>query len=126
MTDHLEASLDALNNTDISSSLAHGQAASVQALRAIDGRLDALVEIATHAVGVLLDGRDVEANLSTDTTFDNGPVPFTPVPDPAAARAHLIEQLAEHLEATYMRITVTPHWPILAEAALEWMEKNRW
>lgn len=121
--DHAAAAIVALEQSDISSSLAHGQIASVEALRAIDGRLDALVEIATHAVGVLLDGRDVHASLSTDTTFDNGPVPFTSVPDPAAARAHLIEQLAEHLEATYAQITVTPHWPILAEAALDWMEK---
>ncbi|WP_032389248.1 hypothetical protein [Rhodococcoides fascians] len=124
MTDHLQISLDALNRDDISSSLAHGQVAVAQSLRAVDGRLDALVEVVTHAVGVLLDGRDVHTSLSVDTTFDNGPVPFTPVPDPAAARAHLIEQLADHLEATYARITVTPHWPILAKAALDWMEKN--
>ncbi|MFI7168490.1 hypothetical protein [Rhodococcoides fascians] len=118
MTDHLQTSVDALDRSDISSSLAYGQVASVEALRSIDGRLDALVEIATHAVGVLLDARDVEVDLRLQT-----PVPFTPVPDPAAARAHRIEQLADHLEATYAQISTTPHWPILAEAALDWMEK---
>ncbi|MGV8874832.1 MAG: hypothetical protein ACOH2Q_20045 [Rhodococcus sp. (in: high G+C Gram-positive bacteria)] len=115
---HLKASLEALNRTDISSSLAHGQIASVQALRAIDGRLDALVEIATHAVGVLLDGRDVEIDLSPEKYAVR-----LAVPDPAADRAYRIDQLADVLAAAFYGAKVTPHWPILAEAALDWMEK---
>ncbi|OZC80586.1 hypothetical protein CH274_15565 [Rhodococcus sp. 06-418-5] len=120
MTDHIKASLEALDQTDISSSLAHGQVAVATHLRGIEAQLTELVALGAKAVGVVLDGRDIGIDLDLEA---EKPVPFAPVPDPAAARAYLIEQLAEHLEATYARITVTPHWPILAEAALDWMEK---
>jgi hypothetical protein len=117
-TDHIKASLNALDQADISSSLAHGQVAVAQSLRGIDGRLDALVEVVAHAVGVLLDGKDVYTDLTAAAAV-------SPVPDPAAERAYRIQQLADHLSAAYDAATVFPVWPTLAEAALVWMERSK-
>ncbi|WP_037141718.1 hypothetical protein [Rhodococcoides fascians] len=118
--DHLDAATNAANVSDISSSLAHSSIASVQALRAIDSRLDAVVEVATSALGVLLDGRDVENALDTETGVRVRP---SVVADPEAARRFRIEQLGDHLQAVYDAATTTPIWPVLAEAAIDWMEK---
>lgn len=117
--DHLADAINAADQGDISNSLAHSSIASVQTLRAIESRLGEIVKLGTAGVGVLLDSQDVEEGAAVV----DEPVPFTPVADPAAARAYRIQQLGDHLQATYDAATTAPVWPILAEAAIDWMEK---
>lgn len=94
---------------DISSSLAYGQIAVAENLAGIRAELGDLAKLATTALGVVLDGRDVD--IVTRTAGPSIP-----------PRTDLVERLSDVLRETYESSQGQPIWPLLATAALEFME----